>query len=276
MTTRTLICGLAAVLVLSLADELGSENVQLTTYYPAPSGIYTQMITTGKTLLAQNAGSVGIGVAVPAHKLDIAGGGGNTVDLAVTGQIQTGDATGKGAVWLNNAATMAVGQNGAASVGFFNGAAWRLGVAANGQTTIVGPGSANADLVTNGRLQTGADGNGNGGVLFGAGAAPGMFVGQSGTDINITNTGHSIVLHNDGKISFNCSWQGFGVAGLPTSCPSPANAVSVEYSNSVAYTLNGLENAAGAFSLSRIVIYPTGKMLCCSIVGTDAALGTEH
>ncbi|MDD5657718.1 MAG: hypothetical protein PHF00_10750, partial [Elusimicrobia bacterium] len=38
---------MAAVLLLAVAPELGSESVTLTTYYPAPSGIYTKMIVTG-------------------------------------------------------------------------------------------------------------------------------------------------------------------------------------------------------------------------------------
>ncbi|OGR85154.1 MAG: hypothetical protein A3J74_01745 [Elusimicrobia bacterium RIFCSPHIGHO2_02_FULL_57_9] len=52
--------------------ELGTENVNLTTYYPAPSGVYTRMITTGQTVLARDAGAnVGIGTAAPATKLDV-------------------------------------------------------------------------------------------------------------------------------------------------------------------------------------------------------------
>ena len=65
------------LLVLS-AGELGSESVTLTTYYPAPSGVYTQMITTGQTLLARDGGSVGIGTSSPpgnpVNKLDVNGG----------------------------------------------------------------------------------------------------------------------------------------------------------------------------------------------------------
>jgi hypothetical protein len=38
---------LAASLLSGLARELSSETVTLSTYYPAPSGVYTQLITTG-------------------------------------------------------------------------------------------------------------------------------------------------------------------------------------------------------------------------------------
>jgi len=64
---------LVLCLLLVSAGELGSENVTLTTYYPAPSGAYTKMITTSDTLLARDTGSVGIGTPTPAYKLDVVG-----------------------------------------------------------------------------------------------------------------------------------------------------------------------------------------------------------
>ncbi|MEK7389111.1 MAG: hypothetical protein AAB036_05390 [Elusimicrobiota bacterium] len=56
----------AAVLtmLLAAARELGSETVSIATYYPAPSGVYTRIITTGNTVLARDNGSVAIGGAV--------------------------------------------------------------------------------------------------------------------------------------------------------------------------------------------------------------------
>ncbi len=60
---------LAGALLFSLAPELASESVTLTTYYPAPSGVYTTMITTNNTYLARdaasNGGKVGIGTTSP-------------------------------------------------------------------------------------------------------------------------------------------------------------------------------------------------------------------
>jgi hypothetical protein len=68
------------------AGELASESVSLTTYYPAPSGVYAQMITTQNTYLARDGGGVAIGGAVPpaaGTKLAVTGGnvvmGGNVV-----------------------------------------------------------------------------------------------------------------------------------------------------------------------------------------------------
>lgn len=83
--------GLLAALALAVAPaELGSETVTLTTTYPAPFGVYTQIITTGRkagqpldttlnrdggnTILAAGGGSVGIGVPSPSRTLDVAGG----------------------------------------------------------------------------------------------------------------------------------------------------------------------------------------------------------
>ncbi len=65
--------GLLIVSLLAFTTELGSENVTLTTYYPAPSGVYTQMITTGNTWLARENGNVVIGTNNLAARLDVTG-----------------------------------------------------------------------------------------------------------------------------------------------------------------------------------------------------------
>lgn len=58
--------GLAGLALCLMATELASESVTLTTYYPAPSGVYTQMITTGNTYLARDSGKVGVGTGAAA------------------------------------------------------------------------------------------------------------------------------------------------------------------------------------------------------------------
>jgi hypothetical protein len=89
---RGLILVGALVLVGAAARLLRSESLTITTSYPAPSGIYNQLVTTGNsgvvpadTTLNRNAGNtllvpatnaggqVGIGMA-PASKLSVAGG----------------------------------------------------------------------------------------------------------------------------------------------------------------------------------------------------------
>lgn len=51
--------------------SLGAEILTMTTYYPAPYGGYASLLTTNQTLLARDSGSVGIGTASPAGKLDV-------------------------------------------------------------------------------------------------------------------------------------------------------------------------------------------------------------
>lgn len=63
----------AAAMMLCAVPELDSESVTLATYYPAPSGVYTNMITTANTFLARDGGNVGIGTTSPGYKLHVAG-----------------------------------------------------------------------------------------------------------------------------------------------------------------------------------------------------------
>jgi len=57
--TRAGRCLMAGAMFFATVPELASESVTLTTYYPAPSGVYTQMIATGNTYLARDAASNG-------------------------------------------------------------------------------------------------------------------------------------------------------------------------------------------------------------------------
>ncbi|MBI5239691.1 MAG: hypothetical protein HY926_04405 [Elusimicrobia bacterium] len=71
---RTMTIFLAAAILITVSPEIGSENVTLSTYYPAPSGVYNKMITTGDAYLATLAGrSVGIGTSSPQAKLHVMG-----------------------------------------------------------------------------------------------------------------------------------------------------------------------------------------------------------
>ncbi|MBI4677233.1 MAG: hypothetical protein HY748_06590 [Elusimicrobia bacterium] len=85
MTRRFLVGGITAVLILAFAGELNSEYVNLTTYYPAPSGVYTQMLTTGKAFLAQSA-NTGVAVGWGAASFP----GGSSLKLSVAGSLAVG------------------------------------------------------------------------------------------------------------------------------------------------------------------------------------------
>lgn len=82
---RYLTLMLAAAVVAIVTPELGSENVTLSTYYPAPSGVYNKMITTGATLLATSGGSVGIGTTTPDAKLQVVTGAGMGLHITAPG-----------------------------------------------------------------------------------------------------------------------------------------------------------------------------------------------
>src|SRR5262249_53525718 len=61
LTNGSIRWGLIGLLIALGAAELSSESVTLSTYYPAPSGIYRNIIATNDTLLARDSGGVGIG-----------------------------------------------------------------------------------------------------------------------------------------------------------------------------------------------------------------------
>lgn len=65
---------LTAALMLACVSDTVSESVSLTTYYPAPSGIYTQMITTNNTWIARDGGNAIFGTGAASGKVAIYGG----------------------------------------------------------------------------------------------------------------------------------------------------------------------------------------------------------
>lgn len=73
---RVLSGSFAGLMLCAMSGELAPESVSLSTYFPAPSGVYSQMITTGSTYLARDgANAVGIGTTnlVSGAKLRVAG-----------------------------------------------------------------------------------------------------------------------------------------------------------------------------------------------------------
>ena len=80
-----------------------AEDVTLTTYYPSPRGVYSELRSSGDTFLATTSGSVGVGVTSTSAKLDVNGntvvrgtvqiqGGGPAVDRVLRANDGTGNA----------------------------------------------------------------------------------------------------------------------------------------------------------------------------------------
>lgn len=82
-----------------MTADVASDQVTLTTYYPAPSGVYTQMITTDRTWLARDAGAVSVGTTDPAPpgvRLLVGGGGFQLRDgTQANGRVMTSDVNGR-------------------------------------------------------------------------------------------------------------------------------------------------------------------------------------
>lgn len=82
-------------LLLASAVEPGTESLTLSTTYPAPSGVYAKMITTGDTFLARDAGGrVGVGNTHPLATLDIAGSFRMADGSQAAGKVLTSDDNG--------------------------------------------------------------------------------------------------------------------------------------------------------------------------------------
>ncbi|MFC1679024.1 hypothetical protein ACFL2T_02305 [Elusimicrobiota bacterium] len=73
ITRRTLVAVLAIAIVCATAYGVMSEKLTVGTSYPSPVGIYKKMITTAQTILARDAGNVGIGTTNPQRKLHVMG-----------------------------------------------------------------------------------------------------------------------------------------------------------------------------------------------------------
>lgn len=153
---------LTAFFVAVPSMDLSSESVTLMTYYPAPSGVYSRIITTGDTQLSRDTGSVaigsnvspgtgtrlsvmngrvGIGTASPSATLDVVGSGGANVDLKVNGRIWT-----QNGVWVDSAQTQLIGDAGAGNLGLYNNG-WSLKVNASGNVGIgIDPSAAKLDV----------------------------------------------------------------------------------------------------------------------------------
>ncbi|MBI2385247.1 MAG: hypothetical protein HYV14_04450 [Elusimicrobia bacterium] len=156
---RVIVAMGAFAMMLCAVPELDSESVTLSTYYPAPSGVYTKMITTGDTTLARDGGMVGIGTTAPNEKLTVIGRGVFTDKVYAAGYYGTGaggvnsysmEVGGPGPTSVNGNATLFLHHHGviAHQLRYTNGDL-NLESAGNGYGTNVSPNFfAGGNLVT--------------------------------------------------------------------------------------------------------------------------------
>lgn len=171
----------------------------------------------GHVSLAPNNGFVGVGTTSPTYKFHVNGVGSNSVDMKVNGRILSGDGANNGGLYVNSAATMFMGQNGANLLGLYNNGVWNLiadntGKVGIGTTTpstklqVSGLGSYNVDLTVTGRIITG-DANNFGGIWLNNAAS--MLVGQqSATTLGLYN-------NNEWRLIVNSA----GNVGIGTTAP---------------------------------------------------------
>ncbi len=69
---------------------IGSETLQLTTYYPAPYGGYVNILTTSNTTLARDNGNVGVGTSAPAQKFQVNSAANSAFVVTTAGNVGIG------------------------------------------------------------------------------------------------------------------------------------------------------------------------------------------
>jgi len=158
ITPRVARWAMAAACLCLMVMVVSPEDITLDTYYPAPTGVYTNMITTQQTILARDSGNVGIGTTnAGTAKLEVHGPGTGALDLWVSGKIETGgDGSGTGEIYLNNnlANGPAIGQTGN-NLGLTNGGGWNFQMDQNGDVGIGIAPTANAELAVGGNVGIG-------------------------------------------------------------------------------------------------------------------------
>jgi len=89
---------------------IGSETLNLTTYYPAPYGGYVSILTTGDTKLSRDTGRLAVGNITPTEKLHVAG------NSKISGTVAWG--TSRGLLKTDQGASIELGGTGTPYIDF--------------------------------------------------------------------------------------------------------------------------------------------------------------
>jgi|GEM_PF-1346253 len=221
LTRRNALLILAGFFLCWQPRSLGSEQLTLTTYYPAPYGGYASLLTTGQTLMARDNGMVGVGTADPGRKLDV-----RFTDTATGRLVDVGNTDG-------SFGGLSIGNNGVRNYVGFNGSAGADDMVIDAQgnvglgTTDPNPPSA---LLSSYKLNV----VGNASVSLGGGqtgnlnTARNVFVGYTALGPNPLASATSAVsagagegdLYVNGSILGMCEEVNYFVNAGGTSCPS--------------------------------------------------------
>ena len=197
---------IAMGLFLSVATPALAEDITLTTFYPSPRGVYEELRTTNNTLLAMQAGRVGIGTnnpADPAVKLHVFGSG-TGADIARIAVTSTDNQA--GISFLSDASGEAVvySPTGTDDLRLLVGGADRVSVTSGGN---VGIGTTTP---TN-RLTVAGEGSIGVGYLGISAPTNGLIV-EGSVGINVTAPASQLqVVRNAGEAIWGATLSGVGV-----------------------------------------------------------------
>lgn len=238
---------------------IGSETLQLTTFYPAPYGGYVSLLTTGgtnavpaNTILARDAGRLGIGTGAPDSKVDIR----IPVGLGANGvQITDDNANPDTRSYATLGVTRAASGNNLAYIGLTKAGTypWAIGVAGSNDL-IMGASSAGNRTIPAPMFSIDTGGQ----VAMGGAAEPGRRLRVVG-DLRVTGD-----IYVNGRIQGLCQRVGYSITGV-TSCPWNHNVIGF-LGDGVARVSGFLPASSTSSGVGRFIVLGEdwgGTMVCC-------------